>query len=139
MIKAKKLFSTWCPKSAVPPRTQNFWFFFFHRGFLKKILHKIPNFEVWVAWRFFEQMAKKLIETDRRTDMQIDRQTSRVVLNAAFSPSFTFITLGIQWDVPDPWLDEGPGQHDRSSIWRSYRGTNMGKSIRVTVPLYILY
>ena len=54
LIKAKKLFCTWCPKSAVHPRTQNFWNFFFHRGIRKKILHMITNFEVWVAWRFFE-------------------------------------------------------------------------------------
>ena len=30
LIKAKILFCTWCPKSAVHPRTQNFWNIFFH-------------------------------------------------------------------------------------------------------------
>ena len=35
-----------------------FEIFFFHRGILKKILHKITNFEVWVPEDFLSKWQK---------------------------------------------------------------------------------
>ena len=57
LIKAKKLFCTWCPKSAVHPRTQNFWIFFFHRGIRKK-MHMIRNFEYGLLEDFLSKWQK---------------------------------------------------------------------------------
>ena len=38
-IKAKKNFCTWCPKSAVPPRTPHFWNFFLLLPYFGVILY----------------------------------------------------------------------------------------------------
>ena len=48
----------------------------------------ITNFEVWVTWRFFEWMAKKLKETYRQTYRQTDR-LPLVVLSAAVAAKNT--------------------------------------------------
>ena len=45
-----KIFCNGGPKSAV----RGGKIFFFHRGIRKKILGMVTNFQVWVAWRFFE-------------------------------------------------------------------------------------
>ena len=45
LIKAKKVFCTGCPKSAVRGGKT----IFFHRGIRKKILSKVTNLQVWVA------------------------------------------------------------------------------------------
>ena len=42
--------------------------FFFHRGIRKRMFGKVTNFYIWVALRFFEKMAKKLMASERLTE-----------------------------------------------------------------------
>ena len=92
LIKAKTIFCTGCPKSALRGGKT---IFSSYRGIRKKMFVKVTNLQVWVAWRFLEERANRLMASDYVTYL-LSRQ---VVYSAAFcSQKYIKIMRGI-WKI----------------------------------------